>query len=763
MANTPTVPLVLLRNLPVFSGAPDEDMTLVAVMNNKESVRVSWDSLTAQFAVFSSLPTSTIAAGPDNGMAIGDSFYTYYNGMWGKTTRYTKNWEDLDGDTRFLLVNKQMDLSDEERANVQAVVGLKLASQSDVGLVKGSDSVVVDVDGTMEVPEASLTTAGITTKQGQGPAATVDYVDAKFNNIVVPSLVPATETELGCILASDTIKVGETGQASVPIAVPGEDQVGLVRLAAMDTYTDMQAQWAAPVALVEKIAEAKASEVSVPATTTKAGVVLPTGSIYLKDAEVGAIDTYISNTTRYGVVKQVDEIPDVLPIGEGLVPSLKAVKDYIDTGYTGLIEPSNLPYATATTRGAIISSATVRVSELGSNVGQAYVPTATASSLGVVRVQSTATESEKVPIVPSVNHTQALISSATKNIKSDAVKEAAAMRPTTTSYGMVRVVTDVADTLESSADVPTEKHMQAYVQQAITTAGAPSYANTTTYGVVRIVSAADESSSTMSDVPSELKMEEYVAAAIADIPPGATVGPATMATYGTVLVVPSEEEDEATKATVPSLDHMQVYVADALETVQISEATSAIAGSVRVVTDTSDTVTTQSQVPTDRRMRAYVASAVSNITIPTATAAINGTVRVVTASTDTTATQNQVPTDRRMQAYVASAVAGIGGDVFSGLNQSVAFYSVAYFSGAMLGYVNAPEFYKPVVFDYSSTSLMAYGPILSGITGSRFDIIKNEFATAHTGYSTIRGADLHCVDNVVITYGLLKHLGLVTE
>lgn len=466
MASTAQIPLVLLRNLAMFTGAPGADMTLVAVVGNKDSVRVSWDDLTSQFAVFSSVPSSASAAGSNNDIAIGDSFYTYYNGTWGKTVRYTNNWSDIDAATRFLLVNKEMTLSDAERANVQATIGLKIGSNSTAGLVKGSDSVNIGTDGTMTVPEATEAVAGITMKQGTGPAASTGYVDSKIAGIPSPKISPATETTLGGILASDTVLVSDTGQASVPVATPGGTGVGLVHVAAMDTYTDAQMGWVPPIALVLKIFSDEAANIVKPATSDTAGVILPTGALYLKDAVTGATDVRIANTTRYGIVKLVDTIPNVLPEGEGLVPSLKAVKDYIDAGSGGIIEPSNLPFATSSQRGAIISSATVRVNESGANVGQAYVPTATSNSLGVVMVLTLSGDTAP-STVPSASYMNNAITNATSGIQAAAVNEAKAARPTATAYGMVRVTVASTDTTATMSTVPTTLYMQQYVTQAI--------------------------------------------------------------------------------------------------------------------------------------------------------------------------------------------------------------------------------------------------------------------------------------------------------
>lgn len=466
MSSAPQIPLVLLRNLVVFSGAPSVDTTLVAVVDNKDTVRVSWDALTSQFAVFSSVPSSTSDVGRNNDMAIGDSFYTYYNGAWGKTVRYTNNWSDIDHSTRFLLVNKTMSLSDIERANVQAAIGLTIGSNATVGLVKGSSSVNISTDGTMAVPEATESVVGITLKQGTGPAASTGYVDSKIAGIPSPKVSPATETKLGGVLASDTVLVSSTGKASVPIATPGGTGVGLVHLAAMDAYTDTQLGWVPPIALVRKIFSDEVADIIKPATDVTAGVILPTGALYLKDPVTGATDVRIANSTRYGLVKPTDTIPDVLPPGDGLVPSLKAVKDYIDAGSGGVVEPSNLPFATSSKRGAIISSSTVRVNESGPNVGQAYVPTATSSSLGVVRVMSLAGDTAPVTVASAAYMNNA-ITTATSGIQAAAVAEAKAARPTSIAYGMVRVTAATEDTSETISNVPTTLYMQQYVTQAI--------------------------------------------------------------------------------------------------------------------------------------------------------------------------------------------------------------------------------------------------------------------------------------------------------
>lgn len=70
------------------------------------------------------------------------AIYTSYDGSWGKTPRMTVYWNDIadDGSTRFLVCNKQQELSSVEKERALKNLGIQPATTTTFGLVRYTDN-----------------------------------------------------------------------------------------------------------------------------------------------------------------------------------------------------------------------------------------------------------------------------------------------------------------------------------------------------------------------------------------------------------------------------------------------------------------------------------------------------------------------------------------------------------------------------------------------------------------------------------------------
>lgn len=142
-----TIPTIAFNQLPTFTGTLDVTDEVVAVIGNAQTVRVRISDIKEGFVSFVDTPTGT--PGTDAAISWGvDGIYTFTSG-WGKTPRYTTNWDDLDATTRFLLVDKDQNLSDTEKQQGRLNLGFDAATTETPGLVtlattieKGSQGVV---------------------------------------------------------------------------------------------------------------------------------------------------------------------------------------------------------------------------------------------------------------------------------------------------------------------------------------------------------------------------------------------------------------------------------------------------------------------------------------------------------------------------------------------------------------------------------------------------------------------------------------------
>lgn len=149
------IPLILARNIPVSTATITDEDTFIAVRGNKQTVRMPITQWVESFVTIApSVPGGVVSDGSEGQVTWdGSGVYTYTQGAWGKSPRLATNWDDLTDDARFLLVNKIMQLSDTELANVLGTLGIGPATNTTPGLVKITADIAADNEGA--VPTAA--------------------------------------------------------------------------------------------------------------------------------------------------------------------------------------------------------------------------------------------------------------------------------------------------------------------------------------------------------------------------------------------------------------------------------------------------------------------------------------------------------------------------------------------------------------------------------------------------------------------------------
>lgn len=222
--------LKLLRNLPVVETLEDTTaVQLIAVVDNTATMRISLDAVKTLTPLFVSTPpsTSTEEGDPTSISFSTDGVFTYAEDGWGKSPRVSNSayWSDFTSESRFLLVDRLQELSEDQQINARANIGV-----IDAGIgVKGLVSLVDNMD--------SNAADGIPTI-----AAIKSYVDARLAaftpqvqpvdlsnyrgvvNLITPagnSILKANDTE-GVVLGSNKLDTTVSGKDSVQVTVQGE-------------------------------------------------------------------------------------------------------------------------------------------------------------------------------------------------------------------------------------------------------------------------------------------------------------------------------------------------------------------------------------------------------------------------------------------------------------------------------------------------------------------------------------------------------------
>ena len=381
------IPIIRLDSLPLQSLGSGNTATVPVVLNNTTTVRVPWsDFVEKSIKSATTVPAAPSSSGEEQSMvASSEGLYVYCNGSWRKSPLYADNWEDLTKDTRFLLVNTLMQLTDQQIENVYNTLKLALATQEKAGLVRAMTdeeaaassgaAVKVNTNGTMFVPAASDTQQGTVVYGAgqQGPVATVEYVNTRVDGIASTNVPVATPEALGGVLSGGSdgaFTVDATGNVTLRSATVGS--YGIVKLAegveqgqpgvptAGDVYIAIRDQ----IELIGKISTSNPEKPSLTgiakkgawedATNPSSTAGTMSGPLYVR-SEGGVIDVYPATTIVPGVVLLTS---DVAQITQGqnyaVVPTADAVKRYV-TSEVGKQELDvNVPIATRSQLGGIV-------------------------------------------------------------------------------------------------------------------------------------------------------------------------------------------------------------------------------------------------------------------------------------------------------------------------------------------------------------------------------------------------------------------------
>lgn len=131
-------PLILARDLPLGSPTIGAGDTIPIIRGTGVTERISADAFTASYINYiDAAPTSPNIPGEENAIAFNkDGVYSYKEGTWGKSPRVTSYWDDLDENSRFLLTNKVLSLTEQEINNVRESININPATTDNLGLVK---------------------------------------------------------------------------------------------------------------------------------------------------------------------------------------------------------------------------------------------------------------------------------------------------------------------------------------------------------------------------------------------------------------------------------------------------------------------------------------------------------------------------------------------------------------------------------------------------------------------------------------------------
>lgn len=418
---------ISLKPTPDLPVSNSSSFDIVAILNNKDTVRVGWESLTANYikqtsdvpqipGESSGRPYITFAA-DDTGL------YVSNGSAWRKMATYGDNWDDLkSSDTRFLPVNSTITLNEEERANVFSSLQLGTATLDVAGLVKVSTdpegTINIDTDGVLHVNVASpILETNPDGKPGvvyikdfydgfdendssdisSKCAVTERYVHQAIqnSNVDVPR---ATYTSAGIVQidSNSALTVDDAGILNTVSATA--DKSGVVKLV---TKENESAPAAISVGVANNLVEAKAAEIlSRKATSSQLGLVKVPGSSAVTVNSSGELDVRYATGTDHGIVVVLNELSSDVDYSTYTSTAVTpgAVTEYVNSKLETLNQ--TFPTASVDTLGVVQIGSGVKTSESG----VLSIDNATPTRLGGVTVEiaSNDTAPSKVPTVSRV-------------------------------------------------------------------------------------------------------------------------------------------------------------------------------------------------------------------------------------------------------------------------------------------------------------------------------------------------------------------------
>lgn len=453
-----TVPIKLVPELPLSNSS---SFDIVAVLNNKDTVRVSWQSLTSnhisQTADIPAEPGTTSDIAYITFAADETGIYANNGTSWTKSPAYSNNWEDLTVDTRFLLVNAPMQLGDSEVANARQSLRLDKATADELGLVKvlpvistatTANSVKLDKDGLVVVDFATPTSeenpegvpgvvklknyySSTVTEDGTY-AVTETYVREAIRNYADTTTLPiATNSSLGVVVVdtNSALTISESGTLSIKTA--SSENTGVVFL---DEATDIDStvdSHAASVGLVNKIVAKQAKIIQDKIAGTELGMVRVPGSTAVTIDSVGNVDVRLASEVSPGVVTILGHLGGDYNYSNTDTGSTavtpQAVTDYVEDKLANLSQ--SLPIATVEELGAVRVGSSVSVDP---DTGVLDIKNATPTRLGGVYV-SLAENDTATSMVPTEARVVEMLGGSTVSVAPAKVNK----------YGTVKLSTDV--------------------------------------------------------------------------------------------------------------------------------------------------------------------------------------------------------------------------------------------------------------------------------------------------------------------------------
>lgn len=148
------LPLIDIKDITLYTGTLPAKAEFVMLLGNTTTARVPLASIVTTNVVKTSAPSSPADSGSTTSIAWGsDGVYTFADGLWGKSPRFTVNWDDFKPDSRFVSASHSQNLSAEEKSIAMANLGISNATSSNTGLVHLATSMD---DNTGGVPTAGV-------------------------------------------------------------------------------------------------------------------------------------------------------------------------------------------------------------------------------------------------------------------------------------------------------------------------------------------------------------------------------------------------------------------------------------------------------------------------------------------------------------------------------------------------------------------------------------------------------------------------------
>lgn len=404
---TSTVSTISFPDLPV--GTSLTGLEVVAVQGGATE-RVKWSTLSSSYLhTTDTAPTSSSAAGEAGAVYVSSTaVWTYSAGGWGASPRFTSytGISDITATTRFLRVDAAQALSDDEKSQARINIGVVAATDTTLGLVRGSTwaptgaaPVSVYSDGSMGVTAATPTAYGACKLALPGytnddnDVVTYAWMNAKFSGLgvdpetgelVAAAMPVATYSVLGAVRPySEYFNVYTGGGIAPKLAT--YSTYGVTKKLDYSTWSGSGGYSGATDVVPDySIVKAMVDAVSVPAASfSVAGTILPSSTSFSFSGS--SLTLAPATCDSIGAVTVSPEMPEAFSSSDNVrVLSAEGTKTFvnarIDTelkAYTGAI-------ATSTAAGIVMPDSTQFM--INPSNGDLLVKTAGANTEGVVKL-----------------------------------------------------------------------------------------------------------------------------------------------------------------------------------------------------------------------------------------------------------------------------------------------------------------------------------------------------------------------------------------